>query len=59
MLTLPVPDGVRVVRVRALAVRRGAAPEARALYEDIAEAASAHGGGPACMGDESSAYGPT
>jgi ribosome-associated heat shock protein Hsp15 len=38
VLTLPVHNAVRVLRVAALAVRRGPAPEARMLYEEIAEA---------------------
>jgi ribosome-associated heat shock protein Hsp15 len=37
VLTLPVHTTVRVVRVRALAVRRGPATEARLLYEEVAE----------------------
>ncbi len=39
VLTLPVHGAVRVVRVAALAARRGPAAEARALYEEIAEPA--------------------
>jgi ribosome-associated heat shock protein Hsp15 len=35
ILTVPVHDTVRVVRVAALALRRGPAPEARTLYEEI------------------------
>ncbi len=35
VLTVPVRDDVRVVRVAARAVRRGPASEARALYEEI------------------------
>ena len=35
VLTLPLTAGVRVVRVAALAARRGPAPEARLLYEEI------------------------
>ena len=42
VLTVPVHGAVRVVRVLALAERRGPAPEARLLYEEISEAA----GGP-------------
>ena len=38
VLTLPVHGTVRVLRVAALAVRRGPAPEARGLYEEIVEA---------------------
>ena len=37
VLTIPLHDGVRVLRVAALAARRGPASEARRLYEDIAE----------------------
>ena len=36
VLTLPVHGTVRVLRVAALAVRRGTAPEARTLYEEVA-----------------------
>jgi ribosome-associated heat shock protein Hsp15 len=39
VLTVPVHGSVRVVRVTALAVRRGPAPEARLLYQEITEAA--------------------
>jgi ribosome-associated heat shock protein Hsp15 len=35
VLTVPVRGAVRVVRVAALATRRGPAQEARALYEEI------------------------
>lgn len=35
VLTVPVRNDVRVVRVAALAIRRGPAPEARTLYEEI------------------------
>jgi ribosome-associated heat shock protein Hsp15 len=37
VLTLPLRGGVRVVRVVALADRRGPASEARLLYDDIPE----------------------
>jgi len=37
ILTLPIQRDVRVVRVLALAARRGPAPEAQALYEEIPE----------------------
>ena len=37
VLTLPLGSGVRVLRVLGLATRRGPAPEARTLYEEIAE----------------------
>ncbi len=35
VLTLPLYSGVRVVRVLGLSERRGAAPEARTLYEEL------------------------
>ena len=36
VITLPLPrTGVRVIRVLALAARRGPAPEARRLYEEV------------------------
>jgi ribosome-associated heat shock protein Hsp15 len=38
VLTLTLPRGVRVVRVRALARRRGPASEAAGLIEEIGEA---------------------
>ena len=34
-LTFPQGNRIRVVRVRALGTRRGPAPEAQALYEDL------------------------
>jgi ribosome-associated heat shock protein Hsp15 len=40
VLTVPVPGAVRVVRVVALAARRGPASEARLLYEEIREPVS-------------------
>ena len=36
VLTFPAGRDIRVVRVRALGSRRGPAPEAQALYEDLA-----------------------
>ena len=50
VLTVPVHGSVRVVRVLALAARRGPAAEARLLYEEIVEPA-----GP-CTTRQSSAY---
>ncbi len=35
VITLPIRDEVRVIRVVSLAVRRGPAPEARGLYEEV------------------------
>lgn len=35
VLTVPLRGAVRVVRVEALATRRGPAPEARLLYEEM------------------------
>ncbi len=37
VVTLPMRQQVRVVRVLSLASRRGPAPEAQALYEEIAD----------------------
>jgi len=42
VLTVPVHTSVRVVRVLSLAARRGPAPEARLLYQEIHDSA----GGP-------------
>jgi ribosome-associated heat shock protein Hsp15 len=42
VLTVPLHTSVRVVRVLSLAARRGPAPEARLLYEEISDTA----GGP-------------
>ncbi len=36
ILTVAIRDDVRVLRVLSLATRRGPAPEARSLYEEIA-----------------------
>lgn len=36
VLTLPLPQGVKVIRVKALAKRRGPAAEAARLYEELA-----------------------
>ena len=36
VLTVPLRGAVRVVRVQALAKRRGPAPEAQSLYEEVA-----------------------
>jgi ribosome-associated heat shock protein Hsp15 len=36
VLTLPLPQGVKVVRVKTLATRRGPATEASHLYEELA-----------------------
>ena len=41
VLTFPLGPNIRVVRVVALAVRRGPPAEARALYEDLAPAGQA------------------
>ena len=41
VLTLPVHGVVRVVRIAALALRRGSAAEARLLYTDITEVSAA------------------
>jgi len=53
IVTLPIRGEVRVLRVLGLAARRGPAPEARRLYDEIGET------GPAsCAAPESSAYRP-
>ncbi len=51
VLTLPLPQGVRVIRVVALAVRRGPAAEARRLYEEIELEADAP-----CVAAQTAAY---
>ena len=42
MLTLPLRSDVRVIRVLALAARRGPASEARLLYEELGDAPAPH-----------------
>jgi ribosome-associated heat shock protein Hsp15 len=58
VITLALRGEVRVWRVRALAVRRGPAPEARLLYEEVPESGSADSdietGGP-CANDGATA----
>jgi ribosome-associated heat shock protein Hsp15 len=56
VLTVPVHGAVRVVRVVALAARRGPAIEARRLYEEIIETIVADTAGGPCAARESSAY---
>lgn len=51
VLTIPVQDAVRVVRVVRLALRRGSATDARLLYVDITELSA-----PSCIEAKSSAY---
>ncbi|HET6607898.1 MAG TPA: RNA-binding S4 domain-containing protein [Rhodopila sp.] len=51
VLTIPIRGEVRVLRVSALAVRRGPAQEARLLYEDVSDAPA-----PSCAAGETSAY---
>jgi len=51
VLTVPLRGEVRVVRVLALAARRGQATDARLLYEDVADHAP-----PSCAGPETTAY---
>ncbi|MCL2427872.1 MAG: S4 domain-containing protein [Alphaproteobacteria bacterium] len=51
VLTLPLHGSVRVLRVCSLAARRGPAPEARLLYEEIEEADPLP-----CAAAETSAY---
>ncbi|NYZ16010.1 RNA-binding S4 domain-containing protein [Azospirillum sp. RWY-5-1] len=49
VLTFPQGRHIRVIRIRALGLRRGPAPEAQTLYEDLSppapETALPHGGG--------------
>lgn len=52
VLTIPVRGEVRVLRVQALAARRGPAAEARLLYEEVTDASAA-----SCVEADSSAYG--
>ena len=49
VLTLPLRDDVVVVRVLALAARRGPAPEARSLYEPIEGPAALHDAANDCI----------
>jgi ribosome-associated heat shock protein Hsp15 len=51
VLTMPLRGEVRVIRVLALAGRRGPASEARLLYEDVIEPTP-----PSCVGGETPAY---
>ena len=51
VLTVPLRSEVRVIRVLALAARRGPASDARLLYQDLGEPAS-----PSCAGPETTAY---
>lgn len=44
VLTFPLGSQIRIVRVRALATRRGSAPAARLLYEDVADRPAGSGG---------------
>jgi len=53
VVTLPVRGDVRVLRVLALAARRGPPAEAQRLYEEISDAPP-----PSCAGPESPAYRP-
>jgi len=42
-ITLPLRDDIRVLTVRALAARRGPAPEARTLYDEVAAPCGSEG----------------
>ncbi|HVZ09048.1 RNA-binding S4 domain-containing protein [Rhodopila sp.] len=53
VLTIPVRGDVRVIRIEALAVRRGPASEAALLYAEVSDAPST-----GCAAPESSAYPP-
>jgi ribosome-associated heat shock protein Hsp15 len=54
VLTLPLPHGIRVVRVQALATRRGPATEARSLYAEIDDNQAAA----SCAATQTAAYPP-
>lgn len=43
VVTLPLRGDVRVIRVLRLAARRGPAPEARQLYEDVVDSSPSQG----------------
>lgn len=43
VLTFALGPRIRVVRIRALAMRRGSAPEAQALYEDLGSSIDGRG----------------
>ena len=51
VLTLPLRGQVHVVRVLALAVRRGPASAARSLYQEVPDEVP-----PSCAGPETTAY---
>jgi ribosome-associated heat shock protein Hsp15 len=51
VLTIPIRGEVRVLRVAALAIRRGPAQESRLLYEDVSDVTA-----PSCVASETSAY---
>ncbi|HVY17437.1 MAG TPA: S4 domain-containing protein [Rhodopila sp.] len=51
VLTIPIRGEVRVLRVSALAIRRGPATEARMLYEDVSDVPA-----PSCIARGTSAY---
>jgi ribosome-associated heat shock protein Hsp15 len=56
VLTVPLRGEVRVVRVLALAARRGPASAARLLYEEVADREVADQGPPSCAKPETPAY---
>ncbi len=58
VLTLAHGTQVRVVRVTALAGRRGPPAEARTLFEEVAEPAGPAPDASSCTGDETAAYRP-
>ncbi len=51
VVTLPLHGGVRVLRVAALALRRGSATEARMLYIDVSDVSAT-----SCAAPEKAAY---
>ena len=52
VLTFPLGTTIRVVRVAGLARRRGPAPEARQLYEDLAASPASLGSGSGVAAEE-------
>ena len=56
VITLPIAGQVRVVRVLALAPRRGGAAEARLLYREIPPAGGAETQAMPCLPAQSAAY---
>jgi ribosome-associated heat shock protein Hsp15 len=56
VLTIPLHDSVRVLRVLGLATRRGPATEARLLYDDVNAFDTSDVSATSCVAMDSSAY---